>query len=443
MKVHVVSKVDNNIHAVTRLDQSSYEQQILLASSVRVQPLLITLSSNNLSYARGGDLLRWWDTYPVPAELPQPYNDQKSWGIVPAWGYGLVVESTTNIAPGTILWGFWPTASMTVTLKLEPCEPKGFWTEVSESRQRLMTIYNSYSEELKIKIPESIFETRDWTKLSSLVDEDTLKRLSWISVFRPTWQTGYLLSRHTFTSNPTVRPPIHPLGINLPWTGADADISAAVVVSLAASSKTARSFAYHMFRRDAVKEGPVGLLQVSQRPELLESVPGKLGTAIPAKAMGYDQVGESIEWIGRLRPKKVVVVDFGGRGGALVQFIEGIRAHSILTEVKTSIIQVGSEQKVYSADEITANRDSMKTMGKIQFNTSGVRDAIITHTTAKDFYDQAQLVWDDWISVSHDIVPDIQLMVGHGVGGERGIEKGWSKLCQGMVGTGEGLVYMM
>lgn len=235
---------------------------------------------------------------------------------------------------------------MTVTLKLEPCEPRGFWSEVSESRQRLMTIYNSYSEERKIEIPESISETRDWTKLSSLIDKDTLKRLSWISVFRPTWQTGYLLSRHTFTSNPTVRPPTHPLGINLPWTETDADISAAVVVSLAASSKTARSFAYHLLRRNAVKEGPVGLLQVSRRPELLESVPGKLGTDIPAKSMGYDQVGDSVEWIGELRPKKVVVVDFGGRGGALAQLIEGIRGHSVLTEVKTSIIQVGSEQKV-------------------------------------------------------------------------------------------------
>lgn len=85
----------------------------------------------------------------------------------------------------------------------------------------------------------------------------------------------------------------------------------------------------------------------------------------------------------------------------------------------------------------------MKTMGKVQFNTSAVRDAIITHTTAKNFYDQAQILWDDWISVSHDIMPDVQLMVGHGVVGHEGIETGWSKLCQGMVGAGEGLVYIM
>ena len=58
MEVHVVSKVDNQVHAVATLDRSTYHHD-LDASSVRVQPLLITLSSNNLSYARGGDLLHW------------------------------------------------------------------------------------------------------------------------------------------------------------------------------------------------------------------------------------------------------------------------------------------------------------------------------------------------------------------------------------------------
>lgn len=82
-------------------------------------------------------------------------------------------------------------------------------------------------------------------------------------------------------------------------------------------------------------------------------------------------------------------------------------------------------------------------MGKVQFNTSGVRDAVIAQATAKGFYDDVQLAWDDWISVSHDIMSDIQLTFGRGVSGEEGIEKGWSRLCQGSVGTQEGLVYTM
>lgn len=209
-----------------------------------------------------------------------------------------------------------------------------------------MTVYNSYSEECRINIPEPLSGTKQGTSFWPLIDKDVLKGISWILVFRPTWQTGYLLTRYTFTSNPASRQPIHPLGIDLPWTVADADISAAVVVSLSASCKTARSFAYHVFRRDGAKEGPLGFLQVSQTIEELESVPGKLGSDIPTKAVRYNQVGESVEWMGGLRPKRIVLVDFGGRAGALAQLTDSIKHHSALKEAKTTIIQVGSEQKV-------------------------------------------------------------------------------------------------
>ncbi|CAG8924734.1 unnamed protein product [Penicillium salamii] len=444
MEVHVVSKADNQEHAVATLDHSEYESHSLSMSSVRVQPLLISLTSNNLSYARGGDFLHWWDTYPVPAELSPPYNDQKSWGIVPAWGYGVVTESTTEITPGTLLWGFWPTASISVSLKLQPSELKGHWTEITDSRQRLMSIYNAYMEEGHIDLPDFVpgIKTKPTINISSFVDENLLKRMSWISLFRPTWQTGYLLSRHTFTSNPATQPPIHPLGMNLPWTAADADISAAVVISLSASSKTARSFAYHVFRRRVV-EGPVGFLQVSQTPDVLEPVAGKLGAKIPTKTVRYDQVDESVEWIGRLRPKRIVLVDFGARAGTLVQLLEGIKGHSALGDVGTTIIQVGSEQKVYSADDIKENRESMQKMGKIQFNTSGVRDSAVEWTSAQDYHDQVQPIWEDWMQVSHETTPDIQITLGRGVSGDEGIEKGWSRLCLGSVGTHEGLVYAM
>jgi hypothetical protein len=378
-----------------------------------------------------------------------------------------VTESTTDITPGALLWGFWPTASTPVSLRLQPSEVKGHWTETSESRQRLMTIYNAYVEEGRIDLPE--FVTKPNINISSLVNEDVLKHMSWISLFRPTWSTGYLLSRHTFTSSPASRPPIHPLGMNLPWTAADADISAAVVISLSASSKTARSFAYHVFRRSAGEEGPVGFLQVSQTPEVLEPVAGKLGTKIPAKAVRYDQVGESVEWIGGLRPERIVLVDFGARAGTLAQLAESIKGHSVLRDVKTTIVQVGSEQKVsdrkinkpttkntrgrilrhhlheqvYSADDIKENRESMQKIGKIQFNTSGVRDSAVELTSAQDYYGHVQPVWEDWMRISHEITPDIQITLGRGVSGDDGIEKGWSRLCQGSVGTQEGLVYTM
>jgi hypothetical protein len=57
MSVHVVSKLDNSQHS--SFDVQSIPQAALPESSVRLRPLLISLSSNNLSYARMGELLRW------------------------------------------------------------------------------------------------------------------------------------------------------------------------------------------------------------------------------------------------------------------------------------------------------------------------------------------------------------------------------------------------
>ncbi|KAJ5390997.1 uncharacterized protein N7496_002065 [Penicillium cataractarum] len=220
-------------------------------------------------------------------------------------------------------------------------------------------------------------------------------------------------------------------------------MSGAVVISLSASSKTGRFFAYHVFRRDAEKKGPMGFLQVSQTPELLDFVPVKIGTHVPTEAVSYDQTYEAVRWISGLKPKKIVLVDFGARAGTLAQFIESIKGDPTLGEIGTTIVHVGSEQKVYSAGEIKESRESMQTMGKVQFNTSGVQDAVIAQSTAKAFYDDVQLAWHGWVGVSHEIMPDIQLLLGQGVSGDEGVEKGWSRLCQGSAITQEGLVYTM
>lgn len=56
--IHVVNKADNRQHAVVKLPPSL--DRSLPSSSVRARPILLGLTSNNLSYARGGDLLHWY-----------------------------------------------------------------------------------------------------------------------------------------------------------------------------------------------------------------------------------------------------------------------------------------------------------------------------------------------------------------------------------------------
>ncbi|OQD87108.1 hypothetical protein PENANT_c006G06631 [Penicillium antarcticum] len=282
-----------------------------------------------------------------------------------------------------------PTANTPVSLRLQPAEVEGHWTEPSESRQRLMTIYNAYLEEGQVNLPEVEKTTPNINiKISSLFME---------------------------------RPAIHPLGMNLSWTAEDADISTAVVIGLSASSKTAR---------------------VSSTPEVLEPRAVKLNVTVPYKSVQYDQVTESLEWIARLKPRRVVFVDFGARSGTLQRLLKGGKGSPVLEIIKTMIVQVGSEQKVSSPDDIKENRESMQKIGKIRFNTSGVRDSAVELTSAQNYYDHVEPVGEDWLRVSHDITPDIQASLGRGVSGER-IEKGWSRLCQGSVGTQEGLVYIM
>lgn len=57
MGVHVVSKLDNRQHAT--FDVEANAQGDLAQSSIRIRPLLISLTSNNLTYAQLGGILRW------------------------------------------------------------------------------------------------------------------------------------------------------------------------------------------------------------------------------------------------------------------------------------------------------------------------------------------------------------------------------------------------
>ena len=89
MEFHVVSKSNNRVHKTVSVDKSTYPE--LFPDTVRVQPVVLSLASNNLSYARLGHFLNWcvpfpqkptyllnqdrWNAYPVPQSAPEPYND--------------------------------------------------------------------------------------------------------------------------------------------------------------------------------------------------------------------------------------------------------------------------------------------------------------------------------------------------------------------------------
>ena len=59
------------------------EQGELSDGAVRVRIEKFGLTANNISYAVSGSAIGYWGYFPAEEE----------WGIVPAWGFGDVVES--------------------------------------------------------------------------------------------------------------------------------------------------------------------------------------------------------------------------------------------------------------------------------------------------------------------------------------------------------------
>jgi len=104
----------------------------LAAGQVRVRIAPFALTSNNITYAAFGDAMHYWDFYPAGDE---------GWGVIPAWGFGSVVESGhADVAVGERLYGYFPMADQ-VLLSPGRLSATGF-TDASPHRAQLPRVYN-------------------------------------------------------------------------------------------------------------------------------------------------------------------------------------------------------------------------------------------------------------------------------------------------------------
>lgn len=83
----------------------------------------------------------------------------------------------------------------------------------------------------------------------------------------------------------------------------------------------------------------------------------------------------------------------------------------------------------------------MQSLGKIQYNTSGIQDTVIDREGAKTYFGQDR--WKEWLADRASAIPDMQLVWGQGIAGPMGIYGGWEKLSNGAVRPEEGLVYAL
>jgi hypothetical protein len=410
--IHVISKANIGEHKTISVSLRTSE---LAANHVRVRSAIISLTNNNLSYAQLGSVRNWWDTYPVPGGLQPPYNDADAYGIVPAWGYGEVLESrVAGIESGMLLWGFWPTADMPIDLNLTPADGVGQWVEHSAHRKELMNLYQRYYLfDAALRLPHAP------------IDE-----LAWESAVRPTWEAGYLLSTAVFG-----KAHIHPLGVG-ERKAEDADLSSAVVISLSASGKTALGFQEALVNRQETADQPSGLLAVtsSASDKLLSKA------SFPTKVVSYeDMVGdETLAWLRDRTPRKVVVVDFGGRGDSLVRLHGAFKSH--FSHVPIVVIGVGGNPSIRTMDDLGEwAQTNSSALNRIQMNTSGIKDVLLESEGADAYFKECSEAFSRFRSNS--CVQHLRTELREGIKGDRGYEGGWTEILEGKVPSDVALAY--
>lgn len=128
-------QVDRDDYTHHRIVETPSEE--LGEGEIRVRVDRFAFTANNMTYAVAGDLLRYWQFFPVLE------TDEHNWGQIPVWGFGDVVESRcADVPEGDRLYGYFPPAS---SLVIQPTEVStGSLVDGVEHRQVLPPLYNRY-----------------------------------------------------------------------------------------------------------------------------------------------------------------------------------------------------------------------------------------------------------------------------------------------------------
>lgn len=415
--VHVISKADTTEHHTVSTDASLLP--LLAANNIRLQTRLISLTANNLTYARNAAIANWWDAFPVPSFLPAPYNDTVTYGIVPAWGYAEVVESrTAGLEPGSIFWGFWPSSSLPIDLQLVPTQPAGHYIDITPHRQAMWSYYHRYT-----LAPPSI--------------DLKAKTLAAQTVFKPLFECASSLNAYVL--GPSTTHPAPKTYSSPTWQLADVSEGAAVI-SLAASGKTARAFNDAVLNTRAPGTGPQAFLAITSDPSKF-SLPTPENSTVKTEVLSYSSAlaKGSIEFLASLSPpiSRIVIADFGARDNCLPALISHLRA-SLSTEVEIGAVGVGASPAPLTDDWMRGLLASMAVPERVQMNTSEVREVVVERIGEEAYFEGVKRAWEGFCARGG--CEGVDVVVGKGA---REFEEGWRKLCAGEAGVVGGLAYLL
>lgn len=115
----------------------------LTDGEVRVRIEHFAYTSNNITYAAFGEAMNYWEFFPVVPQAGEPGDGGGLWGLIPVWGFGVVVETRcAGVAEGERLYGYWPMAT-DVVLQPARVSPEGFF-DGAPHRAALHPVYNQY-----------------------------------------------------------------------------------------------------------------------------------------------------------------------------------------------------------------------------------------------------------------------------------------------------------
>jgi hypothetical protein len=376
----------------------------LAAKSVRVKSTLISLTRNNITYARLGHVLNWWDVHPLPPTIPSEFADAAVYGRISAWGYGTIIESNIDaLKIGSEVWGYLPIGTLPVDLILEPAVAKGQWIEKSQHRAHLLNGYNRY-----IASPAPKPHLDETEKISRAYD----------SLMQVLFETGFNLSRSTFAWGD--RPAVHPF-TGATFSAAEADISDAIILITPAGSKTALSFAQQLL---------AGGRPAEFQPRRIIGIGSQNSKSLAVKSGFYDQLLDYSDVEGDVMEKlgvhgnitKAVFCDVGSRPGAAKKWVTVLKSR-----FETVLPVVISSSSTDPADAVD---------GAVRVNASVLRDSAMKMDGEEAYMESFT---DEWSTFKENGgIRGMEIQWGSGM---TAVGDGWDKLCKGEVGPEIGLVY--
>jgi hypothetical protein len=383
----------------------------LSPNSVRVRTTLFALSANNLTYARIGHLVGWWDIHPLPQSTPAPFNDPSKYGCIMCWGSGQVVESTSPLLKtGQILFGVFPIGTLPVDKEIAADSP-GVLLETTANRHNVLPVYNRY------------FLYQD-------DDAESEQSRAWDAVMRAHFETSYNIQRIAFSWDPVTLPPINPSGVKgATWSADDASLTNEVVLIFAASGKTAAPFAQQ------IQE----LRPAEFRPRRLIGVGSSASKAFTEGFGWFDEVhlySDSPTTLAASwsvdQKTKIVILDYGARGDVALAWADALRP--LAGTVR--FIRVASDPNIKGAEANTQATLAGQQRGEVVVNSSALRDWGVEKLGIEGYFEE---LGEQWAKLKQQGgLPGLRFIWGDGM---ESVIKGWDQLADAKVDPSTALLF--